>query len=90
MEELIQQLKDYADRNLVIANAARTKETKKSFFFWKMSDMMTRAAEALKRNVPREMETEGGGSTWFLVCPECHGTVDPKDHFCRYCGQALK
>ena len=90
MEELIQQLKEFSERNLETAHEIRTKEAKKSFFFWKVSDLMTKAAEALQRNIPQEMETEGDERTWFYVCPECHGAVDPKDHFCRCCGQALK
>ncbi len=90
MEQLIRELEEYAERNFGIAQETRTKEAKKSFFFWKIGDLMKRAAEALGRNIPQEKETEGGGSTWFLVCPECHGAVDPKDNFCRCCGQALK
>ena len=44
----------------------------------------------LMRITPQEIEIEGGGSTWWYVCPECHGTIDQGDHFCRHCGQALK
>lgn len=90
MEELIKDLEEYAERNFGIANATRTKEAKQSFFFRKTADLMMKAAGGLKRNVPREMETEGGGTTWFLVCPECHGAADAGNHFCRHCGQALK
>ena len=36
-----------------------------------------------------EIEMEGGGSTWWYVCGECHGAVDEKDKFCRYCGRQL-
>lgn len=39
---------------------------------------------------PAEIETEGGGTTWWNVCPECHGAVDSSDHFCRHCGQAVE
>jgi hypothetical protein len=44
----------------------------------------------IKRLTPKQIETEGGGSTWWHVCPECHGAVDSEDHFCRHCGQALE
>lgn len=43
----------------------------------------------LQNRVPVEMELEGGGSTWWYVCPECRRSVDPSDKFCK-CGQALK
>lgn len=54
------------------------------------SKMIREAAEALRRNIPQEMEKEGGGSSWWYVCPECHGAIDRHDMFCRHCGQALK
>lgn len=48
------------------------------------------AIALLKDQEPVEPELEGGGSSWWHVCPECHGTVDKGDHFCRHCGQAFK
>jgi len=48
------------------------------------------AEELLTRMNPKETEIEGGGQTWWYVCPECHGAVDSRDHFCKSCGQALK
>jgi hypothetical protein len=44
----------------------------------------------LKEQDPVKAEIEGGGHTWWYVCPECHGSIDSKDHFCRHCGQAVK
>lgn len=38
---------------------------------------------------PVSAEIEGGGNTWFFVCGECHGAIDGKDKFCRYCGCAV-
>lgn len=32
---------------------------------------------------------EGGGSTWWYVCDECHTAIDRKDKFCRECGREL-
>lgn len=32
------------------------------------------------------IEIEGGGNSWWNVCPECHGAVDLSDRFCRHCG----
>ena len=51
--------------------------------------MVNVAIEIMKRQIPKQIETEGGRSWWYTVCPECHGAVDSKDHFCRHCGQAL-
>ena len=45
--------------------------------------------ELMKRLTPEEIEREGGGSSWWYVCPECHGAVDSGDRFCKHCGQAL-
>ena len=33
---------------------------------------------------------EGGGSTWWYVCDECHTAIDRKDKFCRECGMEVK
>lgn len=37
-----------------------------------------------------EPEIEGGGSTWWHVCGECHGAIDASDNFCRHCGRRIK
>ena len=47
------------------------------------------AVNLLKEQEPKEIELEGGGSSWWYVCPECHGAVDRTDRFCRHCGQAI-
>ncbi len=36
-----------------------------------------------------EPEIEGGGLTWWYVCPECHTTVAPGDPECPECGAEL-
>ena len=51
--------------------------------------ILAEAEEELKRNIPQEIEVEGGGSSWWNVCPECHGAIDRSDRFCRHCGQAV-
>ena len=38
---------------------------------------------------PVEVELEGGGTTWWYVCGECHGSVDYKAKECQ-CGAVLK
>ncbi|MBO7709476.1 MAG: hypothetical protein J6S83_03345 [Lachnospiraceae bacterium] len=46
--------------------------------------------EIVRQMSPKPIEIEGGETTWWYVCPECHGAVDNGDHFCRHCGQAIK
>jgi hypothetical protein len=36
-----------------------------------------------------EVELEGGGTTWWYVCGECHGSVKYKAKECQ-CGAVLK
>ena len=50
----------------------------------RMLDVLLKEQEAV------EPEVEGGGMTWYFVCGECHGAVDPKDKYCRSCGRGLK
>ena len=35
-------------------------------------------------------ELEGGGSTWWMVCGECHGAIDTNDRYCKHCGVKVK
>ena len=37
-----------------------------------------------------EIEIEGGGSTWWYVCEDCHGAINDSDKYCRHCGRRLK
>lgn len=39
---------------------------------------------------PVEPELEGGGSTWWYVCGECHGAIDNWDNYCKHCGRMIK
>ena len=43
-----------------------------------------------RQDAPVEAEIEGGGSTWFYVCGECHGVIDRNELHCRHCGRAVK
>ena len=61
-----------------------------SGFFNSMSELMDTAARAMNSVIPQKMEIEGGGQSWWYVCPECHGAIDRSDHFCRHCGQAVE
>ena len=44
----------------------------------------------LKEQDPVETELEGGGSTWWYVCGECHGAIDENDNYCKHCGRRIK
>ena len=46
--------------------------------------------ELLKEQDPVEPELEGGGSTWWHVCGECHGAIDASDNYCKHCGRRIK
>lgn len=41
------------------------------------------------QRIHAEAELEGGGSTWFYVCGECHGAVNYQAETCRHCGAIL-
>ena len=36
-----------------------------------------------------EVELEGGGSTWWYVCEECHGAVNYMADICPHCDAVL-
>ena len=36
-----------------------------------------------------EPELEGGGSSWWYVCGECHSIVNDRDKYCRQCGKRV-
>lgn len=44
----------------------------------------------LKDQEPVEPELEGGRSTWWHVCGECHGAIDASDRYCKHCGRRIK
>ena len=40
---------------------------------------------------PGDPEIEGDGrSSWWYVCPDCHGQIDKDDGFCRHCGREIR
>lgn len=43
----------------------------------------------LKEKEPVPAEREGGGSSWWLVCGECHTAIDTQDQYCRQCGRRI-
>lgn len=47
------------------------------------------AAQLLAKQIPTPAEIEGGGSTWYYVCGECHGAINMDDRYCKHCGNAV-
>lgn len=55
------------------------------------TDELAEATETVVEHFrPAEIEIEGGGSTWWYVCEECHRAVDDSDRYCKHCGKPLK
>ncbi len=53
-----------------------------------LRDDALEAIKALRKDtVPAELE--GGGSSWWYVCGECHTAIDRIDNYCRECGKGI-
>ena len=89
MEELIEKLNAAVTKSMDVATAIRMEMPEQSFFFFQQAELMSKAVEELKRNIPEPVETECGGTMWFFVCGDCHGIVDTKDKYCRHCGRKI-
>lgn len=82
---------------MTIIEAVRILVENKSTIIWEEEDTAIRAmrlnaaidtvAEHFK---PVPIELEGGGTTWWYVCEDCHGAVDKSDSFCKHCGRSLE
>ena len=90
VKELIKQLEEIKTAFHEIAVDLRETNQKVSYESFQVSEVSGKAIDELRRNIPEEMEMEGGGTSWWYVCPECHGAIDNSDHYCRHCGQAVK
>lgn len=90
MDELIKDMEAAREFFMGLARATTTEEPGSGFRFFKAAVTAEKAIAELNKRIQREMEMEGGGTTWWYVCPECHGAIDSQDHFCRHCGQAVK
>ena len=58
--------------------------------YCRQDKLLSDAYELLKEKEPVEAEIEGGGSSWWYVCGECHGTIDKWDSYCKHCGRRVK
>ena len=47
------------------------------------------AIKALERQEQTTAVIEGGGPTWWFVCEECRGPIDPYDKYCKHCGRTV-
>lgn len=70
-----------------VSTALRETRLDLSWEFLRAAETVRKAQEQLKE--PSVPEIEGGGTTWWYVCGECHGNVDKRDHYCRHCGKEL-
>jgi rubrerythrin len=90
IKELIDQLKEAKEVNLKVAKDLRETDQEISFFYYKLSDLIKKAEEDLKRQMPVTAELDGGGHSWWYVCGECHTAVDYKTERCPECGRRIK
>lgn len=65
---------------------ARNKQSKVTTIF---TSTLTECMKRIKETEPVQAEVEGGGTTWWYVCGECHGAIDTRDSFCRHCGRRI-
>jgi len=89
MTELKAELTNIADHFMILATEQRDKDQGVSYKAFHVSEICRQAAENLQQD-PVDAELEGGGSTWWHVCEECHGTIDTKDKYCRECGRRIR
>ena len=89
-EKIVLQLREAAKTDMNIATSLRTEAPESSKFWFKMAELMETAAKTLESRMPVEAELEGGGTTWWYVCGDCHGAVDKSDLYCKHCGRPLK
>ena len=90
MEKLIKELEEIQKGFLAMAQGDREKRPRQSYQEFMLAETCRKAIRELDKRNPKQMELEGGGSTWWYVCPECRRAIDENDKFCRECGQAVK
>ena len=88
-EEKIRKLEDAAKDAAELSAELRTVFQGTSFQCFRWSELMKEAAEDEKQRTPVRAELEGGGSTWWNVCGDCHTAISTGDRFCRQCGRPL-
>lgn len=51
------------------------------------------AIDLMKKQIPIEPRIQtsyDGKGTWWYICGSCNKAVNPKDKYCRECGQKVK
>ena len=89
IRKLIEDLKDMERGAMEAARDLREMVPKTSYTFFSIAEVSKKAAEELKGRIPMPAEIEGGGTTWFYACGECHGNIGTWDKFCRHCGHPI-
>lgn len=84
MEKIIEGLQEIQKGFLQLAQDERTKSPERSYQNFMRAEACRKAIRELKRIKPAEPETEGSGYSWYYVCPECHGDINPRDQYCRH------
>ena len=88
-QDSIKNMKKHLTRQIAEANKAQSDWV---YILISEAEKCLELAEAedtiLSRPVPYEWE--GGEHTWWCVCGECHGALDPHDLYCKHCGRKIK
>lgn len=102
-DNMIRELDSLKAALLSVSVALRETRPDLSWAFFRACETVRKAQERMGDPAPAETvlkvpkrpwepvkaELEGGGSSWWHVCGECHGAIDSGDRYCRYCGREL-
>lgn len=93
IDETVQELKEML-RDLQIVKSGPFDFAKDQIMLkdWQKDVMENGAPQRLdfKEEEGTPAELEGGGTTWWMVCGECHGAIDTNDRYCKHCGGKVK
>ena len=89
MEKIIEGLQEIQKGFLQLAKDERTKSPERSYQNFMRAEACRKAIRELERIKPEKPEVEGGGYSWFYVCPECRKITTQGEKFCQECGKAL-
>jgi hypothetical protein len=90
IKKLRERLRIQSEQLQKLSVAMRDTAPEASFMVFIGSQTCKEAEDELERLEPVESYPEGSAGSWFYVCGECHGQLDPKDKFCRSCGHPIK